>query len=122
MFAYMTKRDPPHGTIPVSLQRELSVMLSRALENHDDFVLAWEPRPGEDPAPGIQTVAHIMTGNLITSCRLNALLGRVMVYEDEGARSVTVPLNNVRIAGQSGDPSGGKTAKTGRKKRRSAHS
>ena len=122
MFEYMAKRDPPHGTIPALLQRELSVMLSRALENHDDFVLAWEPRPGEEPAPGTHPVAHIMTGNLITSCRLNALLGRVMVYEDEGARSVTVPLNNVRAAGQSGDPPAGKPQKRVAKNDRSAHS
>ena len=122
MFVYMAKRDPPHGTIPALLQRELSVMLSRALESHDDFVLAWEPRPGEEPASGSQPVAHIMTGNLITSCRLNALLGRVMVYEDEGARSVTVPLNNVRAAGQSGSPPAGKPQKRVAKNDRSAHS
>jgi|GEM_PF-743984 len=122
MFVYMAKRDPPHGTIPVLLQRELSVMLSRALENHDDLVLAWEPRPGEEPAPGTQPVVHIMTGNLITSCRLNALLGRVMVYEDEGARSVTMPLNNVQTARQSGSPPAGKPRKRVAKKDRSVHS
>jgi hypothetical protein len=122
MFVYMPKEEKRHRTAPGLLQRELSVMLSRALENHDDLVLTWEPRPGEEPAPGSQPVAHIMTGNLITSCRLNALLGRVMVYEDEGARSVTVPLNNVRAAGLSASPQAGKSRKRVAKKDRSAHS
>jgi hypothetical protein len=64
-------------------------ILSSAVENHDDFVLAWEPRPGEEPAPGTEPVVHIITGNLVTPCRLNGLKGRAMLYEDEGARILT---------------------------------
>ncbi|MGA2699251.1 MAG: hypothetical protein ABSE74_06395 [Methanoregula sp.] len=100
----MPEKEKHRRTSPGLLQRELSIMLSRALENREDFVLAWEPRPDEEPTPGTHPVAHIMTGNLITSCRLNALLGRVMVYEDEGARSVTVSLNSVRAARQNDSP------------------
>ena len=64
-------------------------MLSDALKNHDDFILTWEPRPGEEMAPETQQEIHIMTGDLITSCRLNNLKGRVLLYEDEGARIVS---------------------------------
>jgi hypothetical protein len=64
-------------------------ILSDALKNHDDFILTWEPRPGEEVAPGTKQEIHIMTGNLITSCRLNNLKGRVLLYEDEGARIVS---------------------------------
>ncbi|MFZ2073431.1 MAG: hypothetical protein WB986_03455 [Methanoregula sp.] len=69
---------------------ELAGMLSASLENHYDFVLAWELRPGEVPEPGTEPVVHVMTGNLITPCRLNGLKGRVLVYEDEGARIRTI--------------------------------
>ncbi|HVP95707.1 hypothetical protein [Methanoregula sp.] len=75
---------PP--SLPV---QEMVALLSAAIENRDDFVLAWEPRPGDTPDPGTEPVIHIMTGNLITPCRLNGLKGRVIVYEDEGARVVT---------------------------------
>jgi len=61
-------------------------MLSDALKNRDDFILTWEPRPGEEMAPETKQEIHIMTGNLITSCRLNNLKSRVLMYEDEGAR------------------------------------
>jgi hypothetical protein len=64
-------------------------MLSDALKNHDDFILTWEPHPGEDAAPGTKQEIHIMTGNLITSCRLNNLRSRVLLYEDDGARIVS---------------------------------
>jgi hypothetical protein len=64
-------------------------MLSAAVTNHDDFVLAWELRPGEEPAPGTEPVVHVMTGNLVTPCRLNGIKGRAMLYGDEGARIVT---------------------------------
>jgi hypothetical protein len=64
-------------------------LLSTAVANHDDFVLAWEPRPGEEPEPGAEPVVHVMTGNLVTPCRLNGLKGRAMLFEDEGARIVT---------------------------------
>jgi hypothetical protein len=60
------------------------------LKNHEDFVLAREPRPGDTADPETGPVIHVMTGNLITSCRLNALRGRVMLYDDEGARIVTI--------------------------------
>ncbi|WP_292424222.1 hypothetical protein [Methanoregula sp.] len=65
-------------------------MLLSALKKHEDFVLAREPRPGETADPETEPVIHIMTGNLITSCRLNGLKGRVMLYDDEGARIVTI--------------------------------
>jgi hypothetical protein len=65
-------------------------MLSAALKNHDDFILTWEPHPGEEVAPETKREIHIMTGNLITSCRLNNLKSRVLLYEDEGARIVSL--------------------------------
>jgi len=89
MFVYMAKRGHPRTTIPGLLQEELVAMLSAAVRNHDDFVLAWEVRPGEEPAPGTEPVVHVMTGNLVTPCRLNGIKGRAMLYEDEGARIVT---------------------------------
>ena len=60
-----------------------------ALEKKEDFVLTREPRPGEEPEPGTLPVIHIITGNLITPCRLNSLKGRALAYGDEGARVVT---------------------------------
>ena len=76
-------------------------MLSAAVANHDDFVLAWEPRPGEEPEPGTEPVVHVMTGNLVTPCRRNSLMGRAMLYEDEGARIVsykagTIPTRRIK--------------------------
>jgi hypothetical protein len=67
----------------------ITEMLSTALKNHDDFILTWEPRPGGEVVPGAPGEIHIMTGNLITSCRLNNLKSRVLLYEDEGARIVS---------------------------------
>jgi hypothetical protein len=122
MFMYMPEKEKHRRTSSGLLQRELSIMLSHALENRDDFVLAWEPRPGEEPTPGTHPVAHIMTGNLITSCRLNALMGRVMVYEDEGARSVTVSLNNMRVARKDDRPPVKRPRKRVTKKDRTVHS
>ncbi len=58
--------------------------LSAAIANHHDFVLTWEPQLGEAPEP----VIYIMTGNLITPCRLNGLRDRAKLFEDEGARIV----------------------------------
>jgi hypothetical protein len=69
---------------------EIQRILFSALKNGDDFVLTREPRPGEEPDPGTDPVIHILTGNLITRCRLNGLLGRAALYEDEGARAVTI--------------------------------
>ncbi len=68
---------------------EISGILFSALKNGDDFVLTREPRPGEEPDPETGPVIHVLTGNLVTPCRLNGLLGRAAVYEDEGARAVT---------------------------------
>ena len=65
------------------------VILLAAVKNRDDFVLTWEPRPRDTPELGTEPVIHVMTGNLITPCRLNGLKGRVMLYEDEGARITT---------------------------------
>jgi hypothetical protein len=79
-----------HGKKPGSLPIEvIAGLLSDALKNRDDFILTWEPHPGEDVAPDTQQEIHIMTGNLITSCRLNNLKSRVLLYEDEGARIVS---------------------------------
>jgi len=69
---------------------EIQGLLLLALEKKEDFVLTREPRPGEEPDPGADPVIHILTGNLITRCRLNGLLGRAALYEDEGARAVTI--------------------------------
>ena len=68
---------------------EVTEMLLAAIKNHDDFILTWELRPGEEIDEGIKRELHVMTGNLITTCRLNNLKGRVAAYEDEGARIVT---------------------------------
>ncbi|HNX16812.1 MAG TPA: hypothetical protein PKM50_00625 [Methanoregula sp.] len=65
-------------------------LLLSALRNREDFILTREPRPGEEAGSGTEPVIHILTGNLITACRLNGLLGRVRLYEDEGARIITV--------------------------------
>jgi len=63
-------------------------MLSGALENHDDFVLAWE-RPGDETGPAPCPVVHVITGNLITPCRLKGITGRALLYEEEGAAILT---------------------------------
>jgi len=68
---------------------EISSLLFSALKNGDDFVLTREPRPGDEPERGNEPVIHVLTGNLITPCRLNGLLGRAALYEDEGAHVVT---------------------------------
>jgi hypothetical protein len=75
---------------PVFSVEDIQKILLSALKNHEDFVLAREPRPGDTADPETGPVIHILTGNLITSCRLNALRGRVMLYDDEGARIVTI--------------------------------
>jgi hypothetical protein len=80
------KRRKKTGSLTV---RAITGMLSAALKNHDDFILTWEPRPGEEVAPGTKQEIHIMTGNLITFCRLNNLKSRVLLYEDEGAQLVS---------------------------------
>lgn len=65
-------------------------LLLSAIKNREDFILTREPRAGEEAGSGTEPVIHIMTGNLVTACRLNGLIGRVRLYEDEGARMVTV--------------------------------
>jgi hypothetical protein len=80
------KRREKNGSLNAGA---ITDMLSAALKNHDDFILTWEPHHGEDVAPGTKQEIHIMTGNLITSCRLNNLKSRVVMYEDEGARIVS---------------------------------
>jgi hypothetical protein len=80
------KRGKTAGPLTIGA---IAGMLSDALKNHDDFILTWEPRPGEEVAPETKQEIHIMTGNLITSCRLNNLKSRVVMYEDEGARIVS---------------------------------
>jgi hypothetical protein len=80
------KRRKNTGSLTIGA---ITGMLSDALKNHDDFILTWEPRPGEEVAHGTKQEIHIMTGNLITSCRLNNLKGRVLLYKDEGARIVS---------------------------------
>ena len=69
---------------------DLSKILSKALKNHDDFIITCEPKPNEINDPDAEQVIHIMTGNLITPCRLNALKGKVISDEDEGARIITI--------------------------------
>ena len=80
------KRRKTTGSLTIGA---IAGLLSDALKNRDDFILTWEPHPGEDVAPETQQEIHIMTGNLITSCRLNNLKSRVLLYEDEGARIVS---------------------------------
>jgi len=80
-----------HRKTPRGLSREdICDLLLSALKNHEDFILTREPRAGEEAGAGTEPMIHIMTGNLITACRLNGLFGRVRFYEDEGARMVTV--------------------------------
>jgi len=64
-------------------------MLAAAIKNHDDFILTWEPRPDEEAEVGAEREIHVMTGKLITVCRLNNLKSRVAAYEDEGAQIVS---------------------------------
>ena len=71
------------GSLPIDV---IAGMLATALKNRDDFILTWEPRPDEEVGPETKQEIHIMTGNLITSCRLNNLKSRVLMFEDEGAR------------------------------------
>jgi len=78
------RTQKPSKKVPFEKIPEL---LFTALKNGDDFVLTREPRLGEEP--GTEPVIHILTGNLITPCRLNGLKGRALAYEDEGARIVT---------------------------------
>jgi len=80
------KHGKKTGSLPIDV---IAGLLSDALKNHDDFILTWEPRPGEEVAPDTQQEIHIMTGDLITSCRLNNLKSRVLLYEEEGARIVS---------------------------------
>ena len=91
----MAKREQRRRKSTGFLFGELAGMLSASVENHDDFVLAWEPRPGEDPEPGTEPVVHVMTGNLITPCRLNGIKGRALLYQDEGGRIMTFKGKNV---------------------------
>lgn len=86
----MAGRVQRRKTSHVFTVEEIQKMLLSALKNHEDFVLTREPRPGEEPDPGTGPVIHTLTGNLITRCRLNGLLGRAALYEDEGARAVTI--------------------------------
>ena len=44
---------------------DIQKMLLFALKNHEDFVLAREPRPGETADPETGPVIHVMTGNHI---------------------------------------------------------
>ena len=74
-------------------------MLAAALRNREDFVLTREPRPDETEHSGTEPVIHVMTGNLITPCRLNGLKGRVAAYGDEGARIVTFRERDLREPG-----------------------
>jgi hypothetical protein len=91
MAGRVQRRKNSHD-FPVEKIQEI---LLSALKNHEDFVLAREPRPGETADPETGPVIHVMTGNLITSCRLNGLRGRVMLYDDEGARIVTLRENDL---------------------------
>jgi len=86
----MVGRVQSRKTSRVFSSEDIQKVLFLALKNHEDFVLAREPRPGETADPETEPVIHIMTGNLSTSCRLNSLKGRVMLYDDEGARIVTI--------------------------------
>ena len=85
-MARTKKRQKKAGSLTIP---EVTEMLLAAIKNHDDFILTWEPRPGEKADQGVKRELHVMTGNLITTCRLNNLKGRVAAYEDEGARIVT---------------------------------
>jgi len=80
------RTQKPSGKIPFE---NISELLFSALKNGDDFVLTRQPRPGEEPESGTEPVIHVLTGNLVTPCRLNGLLGRATLYEDEGAQVVT---------------------------------
>jgi hypothetical protein len=79
------QQKTPKKFSSVDIQR----LLFLALEKKEDFVLTREPRPWEEPEPGTLPVIHIITGNLITPCRLNGLKGRALAYGDDGARVVT---------------------------------
>jgi len=85
----MAKKGLVRARHPPVSQEKLAALLSAAVENRHDFVLAWEPRPDEELPPGTELRVHVMTGNLVTHCRLNGIMGRALLYEDEGAGVVT---------------------------------
>ncbi|MFA5332551.1 MAG: hypothetical protein WC342_09245 [Methanoregula sp.] len=62
--------------------------LVRAIRDRDDLVLAWE-RSGNETGPEDCPVVHVITGNLVTPCRLNGITGRAHLYDDEGATVIT---------------------------------
>lgn len=67
---------------------EVADALIRAIRKREDFVLAWER---DDIYDGQESslLVHVMTGNLVTPCRLNGITGRALLYGDEGARIIT---------------------------------
>jgi hypothetical protein len=82
------RQKSPKNTSPFTFGT-ITEMLAAAIKNHDDFILTWEPQPDKMVATDTSWEIHVMTGNLITPCRLNNLKSRVMAYEDEGARLVS---------------------------------
>ena len=74
-------RKKPEPCSPEMVAR----LLATALTNGQDFIVTFEPRPGDETKPAI----HVLTGPLITSCMLGNLQRRASLYEDEGATMIT---------------------------------
>ena len=94
--SFMAGKKHTQKDTPLPLSAIVQACL-RALENREDFILTREPRPGED-SPETGPVIHILTGNLITPCRLNNLMGRALADADEGARVVTIREKDLLFA------------------------
>ena len=63
----------------------LSVMLTEALRDRQDFIITFEPRADDETRLDV----HVMTGKLINACMLNTLKHRASLYSDEGAKVMT---------------------------------
>jgi len=74
-------RKKPKPLSPETLARILTTTLS----NGQDFIVSFEPRPGDES----KRYVHVLTGPLITTCMLGNLQRRASLYEDEGATMMT---------------------------------
>jgi hypothetical protein len=70
----------PAGVLPDTLQE----MMSQAMAQKEDFILAVE----HDPETGLCR-AHAFTGKYVSDCMLRKLTGLAESQRDEGSRMIT---------------------------------